>query len=129
MLPEGLSQWTFPLTPSEIEPATFRLVGKCLNQLRCRVLKMKHSRIVNTLSSDYHTKLSFQRLRLFGILTVQGSLIGSTAVFVYELPWQRPLESAHRFTHSYSQTQICYVMYVMLCGRVPAGNPPGCIAA
>jgi hypothetical protein len=37
MQPEGLSHWKLPVTPSGIEPATFRLVLQCLNQLRYRV--------------------------------------------------------------------------------------------
>ena len=37
--PEGFYQWKIPMIPTEIKPATFRLVAQCLNQPRHRVQK------------------------------------------------------------------------------------------
>ena len=59
MRPEGLRQWKIPVAPLEIEPATFRIVAQCLNQLRYRVpAHTKYSRV------SFYEGVMFSNIRL-----------------------------------------------------------------
>jgi hypothetical protein len=147
MRPEGLSHWKIPVNPSEIEPATFRLVAQCLNHIArqntleaslvfspmlasCMFVTLWSNLIKFTKTLWQNTKFNFPHLRKAKIVKrflhkayVQESWYRGTRVKYFI---QRKIFMARRFSLEISKiSNVCDMgrIYVHMHVQVPNVHP------